>query len=114
MKTFKLGLLALVALFIILVIYQNSGLFTHKESFSLNLVAWKYKSGEILLSMYFVAFFLMGLLLSYFHGLSARFKARHEMRTHLDKITKLEEEIKVLQSLSRQQVDPPSQETPTV
>jgi uncharacterized integral membrane protein len=103
--------LSLVAIFIILVVYQNRAVFTHTESLVLNLLVWKYESPPILLSMYFVAFFLIGILISYFHGLGSRFKAKHEIKSHLARITKLEEEIKVLKSSSPQQVNPPSEET---
>jgi hypothetical protein len=111
MKTFKLVLVSVVALFIVLIVVQNLSVFTHKEPLGLNLLVWKYQSGDILLSMYFVAFFLMGLLLSYFHGLSGRFKAKNEARDLLDTIYKLEEEIKVLKGLSPQQENPPTTET---
>jgi hypothetical protein len=114
MKSFKLVLLALLAIFIILVVYQNIGVFTHRESMRLNLWVWKYETGPILLSMYFVAFFLMGLLLSYFHGLSGRYRTKGEIKSHLERMSKLEEEIKVLKSPSPQQGTPPSRETENV
>lgn len=110
----KLVLLAVVALFIIMVIYQNLALFTHTETLRLNLLAKEYVSGPILLSMYFVAFFLMGLLISYFHGLSARFKAKNEIKGHLATIVKLEEEIEILKKMSPKQVSPPSPKTQNV
>jgi uncharacterized integral membrane protein len=114
MKSFKLVLLALVAIFIILVVYQNIAVFTQTESMRVNLLVWKYETGPILLSMYFVAFFLMGLLVSYFHGLSGRYKMRGEIKSHLERMSKLEEEIKVLKNLSPQQRTPPFQETENV
>jgi len=112
MKSFrlKLILLCIVAIFIILVIYQNRAVFTHTESFAVNLLVWEYETPPILLSMCFVAFFLVGILISYFHGLIGRFKARNEIKNHLEKISKLEEEIRVLKSSSPQQVNPPSRE----
>lgn len=116
MKSFrlKLILLCIVTIFIILVIYQNRAVFTHAESFAVNLLVWEYETPPILLSMYFVAFFLVGILISYFHGLSSRFKAKNEIKNHLKRISKLEEEIKVLKRVSPQQASPPSQETSNV
>jgi len=111
MKSFKLVVVSIVALFIVLVVVQNLGVFTHKESLRINLLVWHYETAPILLSMYFVAFFLMGLLLSYFHGLSGRFKAKNEARDYIDRIYRLEEEIKVLKGLSPQQENPPTTET---
>jgi uncharacterized integral membrane protein len=116
MKSFrlKLILLCIVTIFIILVIYQNRAVFTHAESFAINLLVWEYETPPILLSMCFVAFFLVGILISYFHGLSSRFKAKNEIKNHLKRISKLEEEIKVLKRVSPQQASPPSQETSNV
>jgi hypothetical protein len=113
MKSAKLVLLAVVGVFIVMVVYQNRAVLTDTYSLRLNLLVREYKTGEILLSMYFVAFFLIGLLLSYFAGLSGRFKAKHEIKNHLERISKLEEEIKVLKSLPVQE-ESPSQETETV
>ena len=111
MRSFKLVFFSLVAIFILLVVYQNRAVFTHKEFFVVNLLVWEYKSPEIFLSMYFVTFFLLGILIAYFHGLSHRFKARNEMKSQLDRVTKLEAEIEVLKSVSPQQANPPSEET---
>jgi uncharacterized integral membrane protein len=111
MKSVKLVFFSLVAIFILLVVYQNRTVFTHTESFVVNLLVWKYESPPILLSMYFVAFFLLGILIAYFHGLSSRFKAKNEMKSQLERMNKLEKEIEVLKSLSPQQVNPPSEET---
>jgi hypothetical protein len=114
MKSAKLVLLAVVGVFIITVVYQNRAMLTDTYSLRLNLVFREYKTGEILLSMYLVAFFLVGLLVSYFYGLSERFKTKNEIKNHVEKISKLEEEIKVLKSLPVQQESSPSQETETV
>jgi len=114
MKSAKLVLLAVVGVFLVLAVVQNLGLFTHRESLRLNLLVWEYETAPILLSMYFVGFFLIGLLISYFHGLSDRFKAKHEIKNHLERISKLEEEVKVLKSLPVQEESSPSQETETV
>ncbi|MBW2170700.1 MAG: LapA family protein [Deltaproteobacteria bacterium] len=114
MKSAKLVLLAVVGVFLVLAVVQNLSLFTHRESLRLNLLVWKYETAPILLSMYFVGFFLIGLLLSYFAGLSDRFKAKNEIKNHLKRISKLEEEIKVLKSLPVQEESSPSQETETV
>ena len=114
MKTVKLVLLAVVGVFLVLAVIQNLSLFTHRESLRLNLLIWQYESAPILLSMYFVAFFLIGLLISYFHGLSDRFRAKNEIKSNVEKISKLEEEIKVLKSLPVQEETPPSPETEPV
>lgn len=111
MKSVKLMLLTVVGAMMVMVVYQNRAVLTDTYSLRLNLLVREYKTGEILLSMYFIAFFLIGLLVSYFHGLSRRFKAKNEIRNHLEKISKLEEEIKVLKSLPVQEERFLSQET---
>jgi len=114
MKSVKLVLLAVVGVFVVVLVYQNRDLLTDTYSLRLNLVFKEYRTGEILLSMYFVAFFLVGLLVSYFYGLSSQFKAKKERRNCLEKISKLEEEIKVLKSVPIQEESTPSHETGTV
>jgi uncharacterized integral membrane protein len=110
MKSAKLVLLAVVSVFLVLVVVQNLSLFTDTHSVRLNLWLWKYESAPIVLSIYFVAFFLMGILLSYFNGLSDRYKARHLIKKNKEDISKLEAEIEVLKSLPVQEESSPSQE----
>ena len=103
MRSVKLVLLSLVIIFVALVIVQNLGVFMHKEPLGLNLLIWNNKTAPIPLSVYFLGFFLIGLLFSYFHGLAERFRARKTIREHIKTIRKLEEEIKVLKSMSTAQ-----------
>jgi uncharacterized integral membrane protein len=111
MKTFKSLLVVAVLGFVCVVVFQNSAVFTHKESLSLDLWVKSYQTPEIQLSIYFLGFFLAGLLLAYLHGLSERFKAKSVTKNHVTKISKLEEEIKALKSLPLQEEEPASQET---
>jgi hypothetical protein len=93
------------------VVVQNLSLFTHKEALRLNLLIKQYQTGPIYLTLYFLAFFLIGLLISYFYGLAERFKANKTIKNHLETIRKLEEEIKVFKSLPIQRENTPSKET---
>ena len=111
MKSIKLLFAIIVLLFIGLVAYQNRPVLTHETIFHLNLYVKSYQSPPIQVSIYFLGFFLIGFLLSYFHALSERFKARHATKSYVEKISKLEEEIKVLKSLPLQEQTPPAQET---
>jgi len=104
---------SVVVIFLVVVVVQNLDVFTHKEALRLNLVIKKYKTEPFQLSFYFLGFFLIGLLLSYFHGLKERFKAKSEIKNHLETIRKLEEEIKVLKSLPVQKENTPYKETET-
>lgn len=113
MKSLKLLLWFLVIIFLVVVVVQNIGVFTHKEALRLNLlVVDEYKTEPIHLFLYFLGFFFMGLLLAYFYGLSERFKSKSVIKNHLETIRKLEEEIRILKSLPvHNKENTPSEET---
>ena len=111
MKSIKLLLAIIALLFVVVVAVQNRPVLTHEASFHLNLYFKSYQTPPIQISIYFMGFFLIGFLLSYFHALTERFRARNAAKIHLEKISKLEEEVKVLKSLPLQEQTPPSQET---
>ncbi|MCD6138038.1 MAG: LapA family protein [Deltaproteobacteria bacterium] len=110
MKTFKRIVLALVIIFLVVVVWQNKAFFTQPESVKLNLQVWSTKTPAIPLYVYFLAFFFIGLLISYFYALTERFKARKVIKGHLETIQKLEEQVKVLKSLTvAEQAGPPKE-----
>jgi len=111
MKSIKLLLLVLIVVFLVTIVVQNLGQLTHKESFRLNLLIKEYNSGPIYLFLYFLGFFLIGLLISYVHGMVERFKANRTIKNHLETIRKLEEEIKTFKDLPAQATNTPSNET---
>ena len=111
MRTLKLSLVIVILLFVVLVAVQNWAVLTDTETLKLNLWVKAYESPPIQLSIYFLGFFLIGFLLSYFHGLSERFRTRSATKAHLEKISKLEEEVKVLKSLPVQEENPPVEES---
>ena len=102
---------SLVVVFLVTIVVQNLGLLTHKESLRLNLLIKEYHTEPIYLSLYFLGFFLIGLLISYVHGLVERFKANRTIKNHLETIRKLEEEIKTFKDLPAQKMNKPSKET---
>jgi uncharacterized integral membrane protein len=99
MKSLKPLFFSLVIIFVVLLVVQNYGVFTHTEFLELKLYVWEGKTPPIPLSVYFLGFLLIGLLFSYFCGLSERFKAKKTIQNQLDTIRKQEEEIKALKSL---------------
>jgi len=111
MKSVKPVLWSLLVILLVTVVVQNLGLFTHKEALRLNLLIKEYQTGPVHLSLYFLGFFLIGLLISYFYGLVERFKANKTIKNHLETIRKLEEEIKVLRGFPVQKENMPSKET---
>jgi uncharacterized integral membrane protein len=111
MKSIRPLLWSLLVIVSVVVVVQNLSLFTHKEALRLNLLIKQYQTEPIYLTLYFLAFFLIGLLISYFYGLAERFKANKTIKNHLETIRKLEEEIKVFKSLPIQRENTPSKET---
>jgi len=111
MKSLRPVLLSLIVVFLVTIVVQNLGLLTHKESLRLNLLIKEYHTEPIYLSLYFLGFFLIGLLISYVHGLVERFKANRTIKNHLETIRKLEEEIKTFKDLPAQKMNTPSKET---
>jgi uncharacterized integral membrane protein len=94
MKAVKLVLFLLVCVFLVIVIVQNQGVFMDKKALEVDLVVWNYETQPIHLSLYFLGFFLIGLLVSYFYGLGERFKAKRIIASQLETIRKSEEEIR--------------------
>lgn len=111
MKSLKLVLLSLVVVFLLVVVLQNVPVFMEKKVFRLDLLVWKNETPPISLSLYFMGFFVVGLLISFFGALRERLKAKNEIKNHLETIHKLEEEIKVLKTLPTQKENTPSKET---
>lgn len=112
MRTLKRLLWLLVAVFLVVIVIQNLGVFTHTEVLRLYIpFIEEYRTKPVQLFFYFLGFFFLGILLSYFHGLGERFKAKNLIKKHLNTISKLEEEIKILKSLPVHHENTPFQET---
>jgi uncharacterized integral membrane protein len=99
MRSLKPVLFSVVVILLAIVVVQNPELFMDRKALRLNLFLWSGQTQTIPLSVYFLGLFLVGLFLSYLHGLSERFRAKRTMQNHLEAIHKLEEEVKVLKSL---------------
>ena len=99
MKSIKPLFFSLVIIFLVLAVVQNVNVFMDEKALRLNLWVWSGESPTIPLSVYFLGFLLIGLLVSYFYGLGERFKAKKTIQNHLETIRKQEEQIKALKSL---------------
>ena len=98
MKALKLILFLLVCVFLVIVVVQNQTVFMDKKALGVDLIVWNYETQPIHLSLYFLGFFLIGLLVSYFYGLGERFKAKRIIASQLETIRQSEEEIRTLKS----------------
>jgi hypothetical protein len=83
----------LVIVFLTIVVWQNQGVFMDKKVLGIDLVAWNYTTQPIHLSLYFLSFFLIGLLVAYFHGLCERFRAKKTIANQLQTIRTPNEEV---------------------
>ena len=111
MKSFKPVLFVLVVIALVVLVVQNLEVFMHEESLKLNILVWSDQTRPVPLSVYFLGFFLAGLLISYFYGLSERFKAKKTLNNHMETIHKLQEEVKVLKSLPVEEQPTPPEES---
>ncbi|NVL91153.1 MAG: DUF1049 domain-containing protein [Desulfobacterales bacterium] len=112
MRTLKHVLWLLATGFVVVVVLQNFDVLTHKEALRLNLpLIEEYQTEPVQLFLYFLGFFFIGLLLSYFHGLGERFKARSLIKKHLKTISNLEEKVETLKNLPVHHENTPSRET---
>ena len=102
-----------VVLFAVVVV-QNSEVFMERKAMGLDLWIWNGETQPIPLSVYFLGFFLVGLLISYFYGLGERFRAKKTIQNHLQTIGKQEEEIKVLKSLPIAEEETPQEQSESV
>ena len=93
--------------FIALVIFQNQKFFLARQSLYLNLgIFAPYNSPELPNALIFLLFFCAGLLIAYLFGLSARFKAKRNIKrlnatiaAHLAELSKLRSEINTLKGI---------------
>ncbi len=111
MKAVKLVFALLVIVFLTIVVWQNQGVFMDKKVLGIDLVAWNYTTQPIHLSLYFLSFFLIGLLVAYFHGLCERFRAKRTIANQLQTIRNSEKEIEALKNVvPAEQANPQNEE----
>ncbi len=114
MKKAKIFFWLIVFGFIALIIYQNRSFFLATQSLGINLFFKAYRTPEIPNAVLFVAFFLIGVFLTYIFCLFDKFKANKtikQLRQSLDSCQKTMETLKNdLESIKNQrQAGPPEQ-----
>ena len=101
MKKVKIILWIIVAVFVALVFFQNQAFFLEKKGITLNLsyVAGTY-TPELPLVVWFLITLIIGLLVSYFFGLAARFKLKKTIKglnakidTQIEMISQIRSEL---------------------
>jgi len=119
MKKIRIGLLLAALGFFGLVIYQNMGYLLTPASLRMNLwVTDPFYSNGIINAQLILGAFFAGLLISYFFGLSSRFKNNKinkslnaTLNSQMETITSLKSELSKYKGPTPQQ-DPPQSEVP--
>ena len=66
--------------FFILIFFQNQPFFMAKQGIRINLVFKEYQIPEMATAVFFLAFFLIGLLISYFFSLAERLRLKKTIK----------------------------------
>ncbi|MFW6052363.1 MAG: LapA family protein [Desulfosalsimonas sp.] len=98
MKKLKYALWLVVIVLVALAVYQNWDFFRESKSIGINLGFDDYNTPELPAGIYYLAVFLLGLLISYISGLPGKFRARKTIRQLNEKIAASEKKISRLES----------------
>lgn len=104
---FWLVVIGLVAL----AVYQNSEFFIVKRSLGIDLYFFSYESPKLPTGVYYLAVFLIGMLLSYVLTLAQKFRDRKTIRQLNEKVAASEKKIAALESAPGQ--TPQAQQSPS-
>ncbi|MFP4193814.1 MAG: LapA family protein [Desulfosalsimonas sp.] len=91
---FWLVIIGLVAL----AVYQNRGFFIDGKSLGINLHFFSYDTPELPAGVYYLAVFLIGLLISYFSALPGKIRSRRTIKQLNEKIAADEKKISRLEA----------------
>ena len=97
MKKVKIALWIIIFGFIGLIIFQNRGFFMSERSMMLDLGFFYYETPFLANAIFFVAFFLAGMLISYFSSLFKHYKDAKTIKTLKAKETSLVETVSSLE-----------------
>ena len=91
---FWLVVIALVAL----VAYQNQDIFMVRQSLRIDLQFFKKETPELIAGVYYLAVFLIGMLISYVFTLAQKFRDRKTIRQLNERVAASEKKLAALQS----------------
>jgi hypothetical protein len=106
MKKVKIAFWIVVFGFIGLVIFQNKEFFMSESRLMINLGFFYYETPFLANAVFFVAFFLVGILISYFSSLFKHFKDAKTIKTFKAKETSLVETVSSLERKLSTQAEP--------
>jgi len=98
MRKVKLGFWLILLILLGVVFWQNRPFFMDKHGIVLDYGVGTYQMPEFQVILYFLIFFLTGLLVSYFSSLSERFVARKSLRKLNEELNGARKQIADLES----------------
>ncbi|MCF8093757.1 MAG: LapA family protein [Desulfobacteraceae bacterium] len=98
MKKLKYLLWLIVIMLVALAVYQNREFFIEGKSLGIDLGFESFKTPELPAGVYYLAVFLIGLLISYFSTLPRKFRSRKTIRQLNEKIAADEKKISRLEA----------------
>ncbi|WP_419655449.1 uncharacterized protein Dvar_45310 [Desulfosarcina variabilis str. Montpellier] len=114
MKKVKIAFWIIIFGFVGLVIFQNKGFFMSKSQMILNLGFFYYETPFLANAIFFVAFFLIGILISYFLSLFKQFKdaktikaLRAKEASLVDAVSSLEKQLSAQQAATTEEIARP-------
>ena len=93
MKKVKIAIWIIVLGFVVLIVTQNWSYFNTKQQLNVNLYFEKYHTLEFSNLLFFLACFLIGLLIAYFYGLVERFRSNKLIKRLNETTAAQQEEI---------------------
>jgi len=116
MKKVKIALWIIIFGFVGMVIGQNWEFFKTENSLLINLFVAQYETPLLANAVFFVAFFIIGVLVSYFFGLVRHYRDAKTIRvlksketTLVDAVSSLENQVNSLKQASETNSDEPVQ-----
>jgi hypothetical protein len=103
MKKVKIALWILIFGFVGLVIFENKDFFMKESQFIIDLGFFNYQTPLLENAIFFVAFFLAGILISYFFSLFKHYKDAKTIKMLKSKETSLVEAVSTLEKQLAQQ-----------
>ena len=112
MKKVKIGFWVIIFGFIGLIIFQNKAFFMLKSQMLLNLGFFDYQTPLLPNAIYFVAFFLIGILISFFFSLVKQFRDGKTIKSLkarenslMEKVAALEKQVSALTPQAKEPVE---------
>lgn len=110
MKKVKYLLWLVIIGVVALAVYQNKGFFMETQSLGINFYFFSYDSPELPIGVYYLAVFLIGILIAYFSALPQKFRSRKTIRRLNEKIKA--DESKIARLEAEMQAGPRAQRGP--